>query len=315
MTKGFTQRHLLGMERLTREEITTVLDLGERFLEIADRPIKKVPTLRGKTVINLFLEPSTRTRTSFEIAAKRLSADGINFTAASSSTVKGETLIDTALNLDAMNPDIVVIRHAQAGSALLLSQRIRAAIVNAGDGAHEHPTQALLDASTIRAHKKKIEGLTVVICGDIDHSRVARSNIFALRTLGAHVRVAGPRSFLPMGVESLGCEAYDRIEPALEGADVVMMLRIQMERKAGSRFPDTREYARYFGLNPRRLALAKPDAVICHPGPMNRGVEIDPGVADGPRSVILEQVSRGVAIRMAVLYLLGGGSGEEWSKS
>jgi aspartate carbamoyltransferase catalytic subunit len=315
MTKGFTERHLLGMERLTREQITTILDLGERFLDIADRPIKKVPTLRGKTVINLFLEPSTRTRTSFEIAAKRLSADGINFTASSSSTVKGETLIDTAMNLDAMNPDIVVIRHAQAGSALLLSQRIRAAIVNAGDGAHEHPTQALLDASTIRAHKKKIEGLTVVICGDIDHSRVARSNIFALRTLGARVRVAGPRSLLPIGVENLGCEAYDRIEPALEGADVVMMLRIQMERKAGSRFPNTREYARYFGLNPRRLALAKPDAIVMHPGPMNRGVEIDPGVADGPRSVILEQVSRGVAIRMAVLYLLGGGSGEEWSKS
>ena len=315
MTKGFTQRHLLGMETLTREEITTILDLGERFLEIADRPIKKVPTLRGKTVINLFLEPSTRTRTSFEIAAKRLSADGVNFTASSSSTVKGETLIDTAMNLDAMNPDIVVIRHSQAGSALLLSQRIRAAIVNAGDGAHEHPTQALLDASTIRAHKRRIEGLTVVICGDIDHSRVARSNIFALHTLGARVRVAGPRSLLPMGVENLGCEAFDRIEPALEGADVVMMLRIQMERKAGSRFPNTREYARYFGLNPRRLALAKPDAIVMHPGPMNRGVEIDPGVADGPRSVILEQVSRGVAIRMAVLYLLGGGSGEEWSKS
>jgi len=315
MTKGFTERHLLGMEKLTREQITTILDLGERFLDIADRPIKKVPTLRGKTVINLFLEPSTRTRTSFEIAAKRLSADGINFTASSSSTVKGETLIDTAMNLDAMNPDIVVIRHAQAGSALLLSQRIRAGIVNAGDGAHEHPTQALLDASTIRAHKKKIEGLTVVICGDIDHSRVARSNIFALRTLGARVRVAGPRSLLPIGVEILGCEAYDRIEPALEGADVVMMLRIQMERKAGSRFPNTREYARYFGLNPRRLALAKPDAIVMHPGPMNRGGESDPGVADGPRSVILEQVSRGVAIRMAVLYLLGGGSGEEWSKS
>ena len=315
MTKGFTERHLLGVEKLTREQITTILDLGERFLDIADRPIKKVPTLRGKTVINLFLEPSTRTRTSFEIAAKRLSADGINFTASSSSTVKGETLIDTAMNLDAMNPDIVVIRHAQAGSALLLSQRIRAAIVNAGDGAHEHPTQALLDASTIRAHKKKIEGLTVVICGDIDHSRVARSNIFALRTLGARVRVAGPRSLLPMGVEDLGCEAFDRIEPALEGADVVMMLRIQMERKAGSRFPNTREYARYFGLNPRRLALAKPDAIVMHPGPMNRGGEIDPGVADGPRAVILEQVSRGVDIRMAVLYLLGGGSGEEWSKS
>jgi len=298
------------MEGLTREEITTILDLGERFLEIRKRPIKKVPTLRGKTVINLFLEPSTRTRSSFEIAAKRLSADGINFTASSSSTVKGETLIDTATNLDAMDPDVVVIRHGQAGSALLLSQRIRASIVNAGDGAHEHPTQALLDASTIRAHKGKIEGLTVVICGDIDHSRVARSNIFGLQTLGAKVRVAGPRSLLPLGVEKLGCQAFDRIEPALEGADVVMMLRIQMERKAGSRFPSTREYARYFGLNPRRLALAKPDAIVMHPGPMNRGVEIDPGVADGPRSVILDQVSRGVAIRMAVLYLLGGGSGD-----
>ncbi len=305
--QSFTQRHLLGMEHLTREEITTILDLGERFLEIRERPIKKVPTLRGKTVINLFLEPSTRTRTSFEIAAKRLSADGVNFTASSSSTVKGETLIDTAANLDAMDPDIVVLRHAQAGSALLLSQRIRAAIINAGDGAHEHPTQALLDASTIRAHKGRIEGLTVVICGDIDHSRVARSNIFALRTMGARVRVAGPRSLLPIGIEKLGVEAYDRIEPALEGADVVMMLRIQLERKAGSRFPNTREYARYYGLNPRRLALANPDAIVMHPGPMNRGVEIDPGVADGPRSVILDQVSRGVAVRMAVLYLLGGG--------
>jgi aspartate carbamoyltransferase catalytic subunit len=310
MTIEFTRRHLLGMEGLSREEITTILDLGDRFLELRKRPIKKVPTLRGKTVINLFLEPSTRTRTSFEIAAKRLSADGINFTASSSSTVKGETLIDTATNLDAMDPDIVVIRHAQAGSAYLLSKTIRASIVNGGDGAHEHPTQALLDASTIRAHKGHIEGLTVVICGDIDHSRVARSNIFALSTLGAKVRVAGPRSLLPVGVEKLGCEAYDRIEPALEGADVVMMLRIQMERKAGSRFPNTREYARYFGLNPRRLSLAKPDAIVMHPGPMNRGVEIDPAVADGPRSVILDQVSRGVAVRMAVLYLLGGGSGE-----
>ncbi len=310
MTNGFSRRHLLGMEGLSREEITTILDLGDRFLELRKRPIKKVPTLRGKTVINLFLEPSTRTRTSFEIAAKRLSADGINFTASSSSTVKGETLIDTATNLDAMDPDIVVIRHAQAGSAHLLSKTIRASIVNGGDGAHEHPTQALLDASTIRAHKGRIEGLTVVICGDIDHSRVARSNIFALQTLGAQVRVAGPRSLLPIGIEKLGCQAYDRIEPALEGADVVMMLRIQLERKAGSRFPNTREYARYFGLNPRRLSLAKPDAIVMHPGPMNRGVEIDPAVADGPRSVILDQVSRGVAVRMAVLYLLGGGSGE-----
>jgi aspartate carbamoyltransferase catalytic subunit len=305
---AFTQKHLLGIEHLSAEEITTILDLGERFLEIADRPIKKVPTLRGKTVINLFLEASTRTRTSFEIAAKRLSADGVNFTASASSTTKGETLIDTATNLDAMSPDIVVIRHAQAGSPALLTKYIKASVVNGGDGQHEHPTQALLDASTIRAHKGKIEGQTVVICGDIDHSRVARSNIFLLRKLGAKVRVAGPRSLLPLGIEALGVEAYDRVEPALEGADVVMMLRIQLERKAGGRFPNTREYSRFFGLNPRRLDLAKPDAIVMHPGPMNRGVEIDPAVADGPRSVILDQVARGVAIRMAVLYLLGGGS-------
>jgi aspartate carbamoyltransferase catalytic subunit len=308
---AFPHRHLLGMETLSAEEITTILDLGERFLEIAERPIKKVPTLRGKTVINLFLEPSTRTRTSFEIAAKRLSADAVNISGSSSSTVKGETLVDTARNLDAMSPDVVVVRHAQAGAAVMLSQRIRAAVVNAGDGAHEHPTQALLDCSTIRAHKGRIEGVTVLIAGDIAHSRVARSNIFALRVLGAKVRVAGPRTLLPLGVERLGVEVFDRLEPALEGADVVMMLRIQTERRAGSRFPNTREYSRYFGLNPRRLALARPDAIVMHPGPMNRGVEIDPAVADGPRSVILDQVARGVAIRMATLYLLGGGEAGE----
>jgi aspartate carbamoyltransferase catalytic subunit len=307
VTAGFSQRHLLGIEPLSAEELLTVLDLGERFLEIAERPIKKVPTLRGKTVINLFLEPSTRTRTSFEIAAKRLSADAVNISGSASSTVKGETLIDTARNLDAMRPDVVVVRHSQAGAAVMLSKTIRASVVNAGDGAHEHPTQALLDCSTIRAHKGRIEGLTVVICGDIAHSRVARSNIFALKKLGAKVRVAGPRTLLPIGVDKLGAEVFDRLEPALEGADVVMMLRIQTERKAGGRFPNTREYSRYFGLNPRRLALAAPDAIVMHPGPMNRGVEIDPTVADGPRSVILDQVARGVAIRMAVLYLLGGG--------
>jgi len=307
VTAGFSQRHLLGIEPLSAEELRTVMDLGERFLEIAERPIKKVPTLRGKTVINLFLEPSTRTRTSFEIAAKRLSADAVNISGSASSTVKGETLIDTARNLDAMRPDVVVVRHAQAGAAVMLSKCIRASVVNAGDGAHEHPTQALLDCSTIRAHKGKIEGLTVVICGDIAHSRVARSNIFALVKLGAKVRVAGPRTLLPIGIEKLGTEVFDRLEPALEGADVVMMLRIQTERKAGGRFPNTREYSRYFGLNARRLALAHPEAIVMHPGPMNRGVEIDPTVADGPRSVILDQVARGVAIRMAVLYLLGGG--------
>ena len=304
---AFPHKHLLGTEKLSAVDLTTVLDLGERFGEIAGRPIKKVPTLRGKTVVNLFLEASTRTRTSFEIAAKRLSADAINISGASSSTVKGETLLDTAHNIDAMSPDVVVVRHAQAGTADLLSRRIRAAVVNAGDGAHEHPTQALLDCSTIRAHKGRIDGLTIAICGDITHSRVARSNIFALTTLGAKVRVAGPRTLLPPGLAELGVAVHDRIEPALEGADVVMMLRIQQERFGTPLFPNTREYARYFGLNERRLGLARPDAIVMHPGPMNRGVEIDPAVADGPRAVILEQVARGVAIRMAVLYLLAGG--------
>jgi aspartate carbamoyltransferase catalytic subunit len=310
---AFAHRHLLGMESLTGVEITQLLDLGERFLEIADRPIKKVPTLRGKTVINLFLEPSTRTRTSFEIAAKRLSADAVNISGSSSSTVKGETLIDTARNLDAMSPDVVVVRHAQAGAAEMLASRLRAGVVNAGDGAHEHPTQALLDCSTIRAHKKgRIEGLDVVICGDIRHSRVARSNIWALTKLGARVRIVAPRTLLAPGLESMGqakgdVSVHERLEPALEGADVIMMLRIQKERIGGALFPNTREYSRYFGLNPRRLALAKPDAIVMHPGPLNRGIEIDPAVADGPRAVILDQVARGVAVRMAILYLLAGG--------
>ena len=303
----FPHKHLLGTEKLSERELLTILDLGDRFTEIASRPIKKVPTLRGKTVVNLFLEASTRTRTSFEIAAKRLSADAINISGAASSTVKGETLLDTAHNIDAMSPDVVVVRHAQAGAADLLSRRIRAAVVNAGDGAHEHPTQALLDCSTIRAHKGKIAGLTVAICGDITHSRVARSNIFALVTLGAQVRVAGPRTLLPPGLAELGVTVHDRLEPALEGADVVMMLRIQKERFGTALFPNTREYSRYFGLSEERLALAHPDAIVMHPGPMNRGVEIAPAVADGPRAVILEQVARGVAIRMAVLYLLAGG--------
>jgi aspartate carbamoyltransferase catalytic subunit len=307
----FPHRHLLGTERLAARDLLTILDLGERFAELANRPIKKVPTLRGKTVINLFLEASTRTRTSFEIAAKRLSADAVNISGSGSSTVKGETLLDTANNLDAMSPDVVVVRHAQAGAADLLSRRIRAAVVNAGDGAHEHPTQALLDCSTIRARKGRIEGLEVVICGDITHSRVARSNIFALTTLGARVRVAGPRTLLPPGLPELGVTVYDRIEPALEGADVVMMLRIQKERFGTPLFPNTREYSRYFGLSEKRLSLAKPDAIVMHPGPMNRGVEIDSSVADGPRAVILEQVAQGVAIRMAVLYLLAGGEAGE----
>jgi len=308
---AFGHRHLLGIEPLTAADIETILDLGERFLEINERPIKKVPTLRGKTVINLFLEPSTRTRTSFEIAAKRLSADAVNISGSGSSTTKGETLMDTARNLDAMAPDVVVVRHAQAGAAEMLAKQLRAAIVNAGDGAHEHPTQALLDCSTIRAHKGKVAGLDVAICGDIRHSRVARSNIWALTKLGARVRVAAPRTLLAPGLAEMGASVYERLEPALEGADVVMMLRIQKERMGGGLFPNTREYSRYFGLNPRRLELAKPDAIVMHPGPLNRGVEIDPAVADGPRAVILDQVSRGVAVRMAVLYLLAGGEAAE----
>jgi aspartate carbamoyltransferase catalytic subunit len=307
----YPHRHLLGTEGLAKADLLTILDLGERFLEINSRPIKKVPTLRGKTVVNLFLEPSTRTRTSFEIAAKRLSADAVNISGSGSSTVKGETLIDTAKNVDAMAPDVVVLRHAQAGGAAMLAGHIRAAVVNAGDGAHEHPTQALLDCSTIRAHKGRIEGLKVAICGDIRHSRVARSNIWALRALGAEVRVAGPRTLLAPGLAEMGAVVHDRIEPAIEGADVVMMLRIQKERMGTGLFPNTREYSRYFGLSPRRLALAAPDAIVMHPGPINRGVELDPDIADGPRAVILDQVARGVAIRMAVLYLLAGGEAGE----
>jgi aspartate carbamoyltransferase catalytic subunit len=299
------------MEPLGAAEIAMLLDLGDRFLEINERPIKKVPTLRGKTVINLFLEPSTRTRTSFEIAAKRLSADAVNISGSASSTVKGETLLDTARNLDAMAPDVVVVRHAQAGAAEMLAGRLRASVVNAGDGAHEHPTQALLDCSTIRKHKGRIDGLEVVICGDIRHSRVARSNIWALTKLGARVRIVAPRTLLAPGLEAMGAPGsvsiHERLEPALEGADVIMMLRIQKERIGGALFPNTREYSRYFGLNPRRLALAKPDAIVMHPGPLNRGIEIDPAVADGPRAVILDQVARGVAVRMAVLYLRAGG--------
>ena len=308
---GFAHRHLLGMESLGAGEIAMLLDLGDRFLEINERPIKKVPTLRGKTVINLFLEPSTRTRTSFEIAAKRLSADAVNISGSASSTVKGETLLDTARNLDAMAPDVVVVRHAQAGAAEMLASRLRAGVVNAGDGAHEHPTQALLDCSTIRKHKGPLAGLDIVICGDIRHSRVARSNIWAFTKLGARVRIVAPRTLLAPGLAAMGTPGsvsiHERLEPALEGADVIMMLRIQKERIGGALFPNTREYSRYFGLNPRRLALAKPDAIVMHPGPINRGIEIDPAVADGPRAVILDQVARGVAIRMAVLYLLAGG--------
>jgi aspartate carbamoyltransferase catalytic subunit len=313
MTSGkpWPHRHLLSMTQLSADEIVQVLDLAETFVEINQRPIKKVPTLRGKTVINLFLEASTRTRTSFEIAAKRLSADAINISGSTSSTVKGETLLDTARNLQAMAPDVIVLRHSSSGGPHLISQHVDAAVINAGDGTHEHPTQALLDCATIRKHKGKIAGLTVAICGDIAHSRVARSNLIALAKLGAKVRLAGPRTLLPVGLEELGAEVHARVESAVDGADVVMMLRIQNERlEKAPVFPNTREYSRYFGLGARLAAQLRDDAIIMHPGPINRGVELDPAIADGPRSVILDQVTYGVAVRMALLYLFGGGTAE-----
>ena len=300
------RKDLLGIAGLSREEIELILDTAESFREVAERPVKKVPTLRGKTVINLFFESSTRTRSSFEIAEKRLSADSLNFSAASSALTKGESLVDTALNLQAMAPDLVVIRHAHPGAPHLLARRLKAGVINAGDGAHEHPTQALLDALTIRRHKERMEGLKVAIFGDIEHSRVVRSNIHLLTTLGAEVTVGGPRTLMPPFVESLGVRVAYRLEEALEDADVVMMLRIQLERQGRMLFPSVEEYFELFGLTPERLERAKEDVIILHPGPMNRGVEIASEVADGPYSVILEQVTNGVAVRMAVLYLLSG---------
>jgi aspartate carbamoyltransferase catalytic subunit len=304
------RKDLLGIADLSREEIELVLDTAESFREVAERPIKKVPTLRGKTVINLFFESSTRTRSSFEIAEKRLSADSLNFSSSSSALTKGESLIDTALNLQAMSPDLIVIRHGHPGVPHLLAGRLEAGVINAGDGAHEHPTQALLDAFTIRQRKQRIAGLTVAIIGDIEHSRVVRSNIHLLRKMGATVRVAGPRTMMPVGIETLGVEVHHSLDEAIAGADVVMMLRIQLERQGKPLFPSVKEYFRLFGLTRERLAAAQEDVIIMHPGPMNRGVEIASDVADGPFSVILEQVANGVAIRMAVLYLLSGVHGE-----
>lgn len=295
--------HLLGIEGLSRTTAERILDTAEVFLDVNQRPVRKVPTLRGKTIINVFYESSTRTRTSFELAGKRLSADVVNISVATSSTKKGETLRDTAATLDAMHADVIVIRHSASGAPHYLAPRLRASVVNAGDGTHEHPTQALLDAFTIRKHKGALAGLKIAICGDIAHSRVARSNALLLRLLGAEVRLAGPRTLLPRHPGSLGCPVYDRIEPALEGADVVMMLRIQQERLGGAVFSTLREYARLFGLSRERLALAHPEALVMHPGPMNRGVEIAEEIADCPQSVVLEQVESGVAVRMAVLYL------------
>jgi aspartate carbamoyltransferase catalytic subunit len=308
-----TLRHkdLLGIADLTPEEILLILDTAEAMKEIGFRPIKKVPTLRGKTIVNLFFEASTRTRTSFEIAEKRLSADTLNIAASTSSVQKGETLADTALNLEAMAPDMIVLRHSASGSSHLLSRICRAGIINAGDGMHEHPTQALLDAFTIRERKGRLRGLKVAIIGDLLHSRVLRSNLLLLTKLGADVWVSGPPTLMPPGVDRFGVTATTSVDEATEGADVVMLLRVQLERMQGAFFPSLREYFSVFGMTAERLRRASPDVIIMHPGPMNRGVEIASEVADGPYSVILEQVANGVAVRMAVLYLLAGGAEHE----
>ena len=311
MEKPFRRRDLLGIRNLSAEEIIGILDTAENFREINQREIKKVPTLRGKTIINLFFENSTRTRTSFELAAKRLSADSVNISVSSSAIAKGETLVDTALNLDAMQPDCIVVRHSSAGVPHQLAKVSKAAIVNAGDGANEHPTQALLDAMTIREHKKKIKGLHVAIVGDILHSRVARSNIHLLTKLGAKIRVAGPKPLVPDDFRHLvekNLFVSKTVEEAIEDTDVVMILRIQRERQDSAFFPTLREYAIHYGLTQERLYLAKKDAIVLHPGPMNRGIEISSEVADSSRSLILDQVKYGVAVRMAVLYLATGGN-------
>lgn len=309
MQPSFSRRHLLGIRDLSADEITHLLDTAETFRDVSRREIKKVPALRGRTVINLFFEPSTRTRTSFEIAAKRLSADSINISVSSSSVSKGETLLDTARNLEAMAPDCIVVRHSMAGAPNHLARMCNAPIVNAGDGAHEHPTQALLDALTIREYKGRIEGLNVAIIGDILHSRVARSNIYLLTKLGANVKVAGPGTLVPAEFGELvehGLQVERRIEDAIEGADVVMILRIQRERQDAAFFPSMREYAIHYGLHADHLERATAEAIVMHPGPMNRGIEISSEIADGSRSLILDQVTNGVAVRMAVLYLLAG---------
>lgn len=302
-------KDLLGIDGLERDEIEHIIATAQSFKEVSTRDIKKVPTLRGRTIINLFYEPSTRTRTSFELAGKRLSADVINISVSTSSVVKGETLLDTARNIEAMNSDIIIIRHSMSGAPGILAKALKSSVINAGDGSHEHPTQALLDLFTIKERFGKVEGLKVAIIGDIAHSRVARSNILCLNKMGAEVRICGPATLIPKGIEEMGVKVFYRPEDAIEGADVIMMLRIQMERQERGLFPGVREYSRYFGLNEERVRLAKDGVLIMHPGPINRGVEISPEVADGPYSVILDQVTNGVAVRMAILYLLAEGRG------
>ncbi len=304
-------KDLVGLESLTTEQIVSILDTAEPFKEISQRRVKKVPVLRGKTIVNLFFEPSTRTRVSFEFAEKRLSADTVNIAASGSSVTKGETLVDTARNLEAMSIDMVVIRHGSSGSAKFLADRIPSNVINAGDGQHEHPTQGLLDLLTIRDHRGPIAGQKVCIVGDVRHSRVARSNIHGLLKLGAEVGVCGPRTLLPAGISEMGVQVFNRVEEAIEWADVLNILRLQLERMEGGYVPSLREYNRIFGVSSARLAAAGRELLILHPGPMNRGVEIDSDVADGPHSVILDQVTNGVAVRMAVLYLLAGGQPEQ----
>jgi aspartate carbamoyltransferase catalytic subunit len=303
-------KDLLGLEYLSAAQINAILDTAEPFKEISERTIKKVPVLRGKTIVNLFFEPSTRTRTSFEFAEKRLSADTVNIASSGSSVQKGEGLVDTARNLEAMRIDMVVIRHGASGAARFLAERIPSNVINAGDGRHEHPTQGLLDLLTIRDRLGRIEGVRVCIVGDILHSRVARSNIWGLTRLGAEVAVCGPRTLLPPGIEELGVRVFSQVEEAIEWADVLNVLRLQLERMEAGYIPSLREYNRVFGITRERVERAPRDLVILHPGPMNRGVEIDSDVADGPHSVILQQVTNGVAVRMAVLYLLAGGAPE-----
>jgi aspartate carbamoyltransferase catalytic subunit len=307
---GFANRSLLDIEGLTRADVERILDTAEAFLQVSRRPVRKVPTLRGKTIINLFYEASTRTRTSFELAGKRLSADVINMNVSASSVKKGETLQDTCRTLQAMHPDVIVIRHGASGAPNYVASKIDCSVINAGDGMHAHPTQALLDAFTIRRDKGTLDNLVVTIVGDIAHSRVARSNAHLLKLFDCEVRVVGPRTLLPAAADSLGVRVFDDLKTALDGADVVMVLRIQSERLEGALLPSMREYARTFGIGPRTIAYAKPDAIVMHPGPMNRGVEIESLVADGERSVVLEQVEAGLAVRMALLYLFAGEGAE-----
>jgi len=306
----FARKDLLGLEDMSREEIESILDTADSFVEISERPIKKVPVLRGLTVFNLFFEPSTRTRISFELAEKRLSADTVNVAASSSSAVKGETLKDTARNIEAMSIDMLVVRHSAPGAARYLAGVLDCPVLNAGDGAHEHPTQALLDLFTVRKKRGKIDGLKVAIVGDILHSRVARSNIWGFSKMGAEIALCGPPTLIPPGIESTGAHVHYNIEEVIPWADVIMLLRIQQERPEESYFPTIREYSQLFGLDGEKMKKAKADVTIMHPGPLNRGVEITPEVADGPYSVILEQVKYGLAVRMAALYLLSGGQFE-----